>query len=63
MYSDQEEQATRFNFTMREAESRPLGGRCGRLLSIFVSYKLNPKSLRVGIEQRGHIGWEAALIP
>jgi hypothetical protein len=63
MYSDQEGEPTRFDFTGAEADAQALSGRCGRLLSFYVSYKSNSKTLRVGIKKRRNIKWEASLIP
>ena len=41
----------RFDFTGVEADTHAFDGRCGRLLSFYVSYKSNSKTLRVGNQQ------------
>ena len=63
MYLDQKGESTKFDFTTAAAKARELDGRCGRLLSFYVSYKSNTKALRVGIEKSDQIKWEASLKP
>ena len=63
MYSDQDGGPVRFDFTGVEADTHAFDGRCGRLLSFYVSYKSNSKTLRVGINKRHKLKWEASLIP
>jgi hypothetical protein len=62
MFSDHDE-STRFDFNGAQADAHALEGRCGRLLSFYVSYKFDTKKLRVGIKKPGRIKWEVSLKP